>query len=198
MKHLLFLVAIISLALSSGCQSDPKNGGEDQKVDAQISDIEAQVALQDAPNPEQLKTLIRLYEEHANKYPERREVNANFLMKAADCARMLGNNAKAIALYDRIANEFRGTVQAPRALFLKGFLYDTELNRKDSALIVYRTFTWRYKNDPFLDDVQRLMDTLSVQYPEVVEKIEKKELDGGMISPAAKKKFEEQQKEAAN
>ena len=185
---------MLTLALEFGCQSDPGGGGEDQKVDARISDLEAEVALQDAPDQEQLKRLISLYEEHANKYPERREVNANFLMKAADCARMLGNNAKAISLYDRIADEFRGTVQAPRALFLKGFLYDTELNRKDSALIVYRTFTWRYKNDPFLDDVQRLMDTLSVQHPEVVKKIDKKDRGGAVVSPAVKKKLEGEKK----
>lgn len=201
MKHLLFLAALLSLTINFGCQSDTQDkGGEGQKVDARISDLEAEMALQDQPDPEKLKQLIQLYETHANKYPERREVNANFLMKAADCARMLNNNAKAIALYDRIANEFRGTVQAPRALFLKGFLYDTQLNRKDSALIVYRTFTWRYKNDPFLDDVQKLMDTLSAQYPEVVEKVEKKNRDGAIISPSVKKKLEaeQQKKKAAN
>ncbi len=194
MKRLFFLVAMAFLAILSACQSDSQTAGDDKKIDAQISDLEAALAVQENPEPEKLKQLIKLYEEHANKYPERREVNANFLMKAADCARRVDNEAKAIALYDRVANEFRGTVQAPRALFLKGYLYDTELNRKDSALIVYRTFTWRYKRDPLFDDVQKLVDSLSSQYPDIVEKIDKKDRNAGVISPEAKKKLEPEKK----
>lgn len=192
----MFFFVLGTLMLLFACQTDPKAPAEgDEKVDVSISKLEAKLALQDSADPASLRQLIQLYEAHANQYPERREVNANFLMKAADCARQLGNNAKAIALYDRISNEFTGTVQAPRALFLKGFLYDTELNRKDSALIVYKTFLWRYNKDPFRDDVQKLVDTLSAQYPEVVEKIDKKERDASIISPAERKKLEAQQNE---
>lgn len=193
MNRILLLLTAITLTILTSCQSDGsgQNGADGKKVDSQISDLESKMALEDTPEPKELKQLIKLYEEHVNQYPERREVNANFLMKAADCARMMGDDNKAIAMYDRIINEFIGTVQSPRALFLKGFLYDTKLNRKDSALLIYRTFLWRYKNDPFTDDVQQLADTLSKQYPDIAEKVDKKERAGSIIGSGGQKKPEE-------
>ena len=174
MTRPLLILTLAALVALAGCQSDADQS-QTVKVDRQISDLEMQLAAEDTPDPKQLKKLLELYEKHVDQYPERREVNANLLLRAADVALQLGRPKKAVALYDRLLTEFRGTSVESKALYLKTILYDKELQRPDSVLILGQTFLWRYRNDPFANDMQVLLDSVAARHPDVAQKVREKQ-----------------------
>ena len=168
----LSIILFSGILLLTACQSD---GGENgKKLDKEIAEFETKMAAETQPTPEQLTELIKLYEKHVEKYPERKETNVAFLMKAAEAARAKNDFKKAIAIYGRIISDFLWHDKAARALFMKGYTYDNDLAMKDSAVVIYNTFLQRYPRSDFADDAQFLLDNIAKTNAEIIDEFEKK------------------------
>jgi outer membrane protein assembly factor BamD (BamD/ComL family) len=167
------MILISGILLFTACQSD---GGENgRKLDAQIADLEQQLAIESQPTPAQFTQLIKLYEKHVEKYPERKETNVAFLLKAAEAARAKSDFKKAIAIYDRIVDEYPRHKKAARALFMKGYTYDNDLEMKDSAVVIYNTFLRRHRYSEFADDAKFLLENIGKTNAEIIEEFERKQ-----------------------
>lgn len=179
MKNAVLFFPVAVLVLFS-CRNDGVQ--IDGKVDETIGNIETEIEVSGTATEEQLARLIRLYEIYVDSFPERKEVSANFLMRAADNARQLGRYGKSIALYERVLKEFPGTESAPRAMFRQGYLYEHELNRPDSALLLYDTFRHRFRLHPALRTVEYRIDSLAMAFPEIYETIMDKQSAPAVMS----------------
>ncbi|TAK34661.1 MAG: outer membrane protein assembly factor BamD [Saprospiraceae bacterium] len=181
----LSMILFSGVLLFSACQSDEGDNGK--KLDKQISEAEQKMAAESKPTPEQLTQLIKLYEQHVEKYPERKETNVAFLMKAAEAARAKSDFKKALEIYDRVIAGFRGHEKAARALFMKGYTYDNDLVMKDSAVVFYKTFLQRYPRSEFADDAKFLLENIGKTNAEIIEEFEKKQkAQGGSSSLSGK------------
>lgn len=101
--------------------------------------------------------------------------SAQWLNQAAETARAIKNNPKALLLYDWIYTKFPGHEKAPQALFLKGFILDEEMDRKEEARTVYERFLQQYPNDDFADDAQFLLDNLDKNEEEIIRQFEQQQ-----------------------
>lgn len=95
-----------------------------------------------------------------------------WLAKAAEIARATKKNAKALELYEWIYDQYPSFEKAPQALFLRAFILDEELNRKEEAEEAYRLFLERYPDDEFADDAQFLLDNLNKNEEEIINEFE--------------------------
>lgn len=101
--------------------------------------------------------------------------SAKWLNQAAETARAIKNNPKALLLYEWIYTKFPGYDKAPQALFLKGFILDEEMGRKEEARAVYERFIQQYPNDDFADDAQFLLDNLDKDEGEIIRQFEQQQ-----------------------
>lgn len=101
--------------------------------------------------------------------------SAKWLNQAAETARAIKNNAKALFLYEWIYTKFPEYEKAPQALFLKGFILDEEMNQKEEARAVYELFLQQYPDDDFADDAQFLLENLDRNEDEIIKQFEEQQ-----------------------
>jgi tetratricopeptide (TPR) repeat protein len=100
---------------------------------------------------------------------------AKWLSQAAETARAIKRNPKALQIYDWIYTRYPDYERAPQALFLKGFILDEDLNRKEEARAVYELFLERYPDNDFADDAQFLLDNLNKNEEEIINQFQDRE-----------------------
>jgi tetratricopeptide (TPR) repeat protein len=153
------------------CKSDPT---AQTGIDAEVANLEKSVAADDKPDPAKLEKMVNLYLKYVETYPDRRNMNVPYLMKAGEAARLLGQFNKAIAIYDKVITDYRTSERTPQAYFMKGYTYDNDLNKEDSARIVYEYFIKFYPNDQFTDDATFLLQNLGKSDEEMIEQLQEK------------------------
>jgi len=75
---------------------------------------------------------------------------------------------KAIVYYKRVIEEFRDKHEAEQSLFMIGFINANELNRIDSAKIVYESFLKKYPKSQFADAAQLELNNLGKTPEEIL------------------------------
>ena len=133
----------------------------------QMFGSEKQFAV-DLPRVEQF---VSLSESYALSYPEDPKV-PELLMKAAQAAKSGGQAPKAIELFDWVYQIYPKSEDAPIALFLKGFTYETDLKQKDFAMDVYKLFLKKFPTHARAKEVQFLLDNINVSEKELLQKLE--------------------------
>jgi len=111
---------------------------------------------------------------HALAYPNSAS-SPNYLYKAAEVAKSIRSNQKALSLYDWILEEYPNYEKAPTTLFIKGFIIENELKNVDLAKTVYNEFLTKYPQHDLADDVQFLLDNLGKSDEEIAKIIEQKQ-----------------------
>jgi TolA-binding protein len=77
---------------------------------------------------------LAAYKKYAATFPED-SASPAYLFKAADLAHGMRKNKEAIELYGTFISKYPDHPKSPPSLFLAGFIYDTDLQQKDSAKI---------------------------------------------------------------
>ncbi|MBL7803542.1 MAG: tetratricopeptide repeat protein [Saprospiraceae bacterium] len=99
----------------------------------------------------------------------------DLLMKAAGVAKTIGNARQAIQLYYAVESKMPQHPKAPTALFMKGFVYENDVNDLEKAKATYEEFLKRYPNDPdYADDAQNALKLLGKSPEEIVREFEQK------------------------
>ncbi len=117
------------------------------------------VASDKGPDTLLTQQYIALSEAHSLGFPASAETPP-FLFKAAGWANALGNQAKALQLYDWISTYYPGHPKAKESLMMKGFLLDTAFGRREEAKQVYSRFLEKYPKDSLADDAKYLLENL--------------------------------------
>jgi len=111
---------------------------------------------------------------HALAYPNSAS-SPNYLYKAAEVAKSIRSNQKALTLYDWILEEYPNYEKAPTTLFIKGFIIENELKNVELAKSVYEEFLSKHPNHDLADDVKFLLDNLGKSDEEIAKIIEQKQ-----------------------
>lgn len=146
----------------------------DKTVDNYILDLGKSIF--DNPDQNGLNRLastqyIDACQAHALAYPNSAS-SAEYLYKAAEVAKSIRSNQKALSLYDWILDEFPDYEKASTTLFIKGFIIDNELKNMELAKEVYQEFLDKYPDHDLADDVQFLRDNLGKSDEEIHKIIE--------------------------
>ena len=116
---------------------------------------------------------IDLVEVHSIVAPKD-TLSPKMLFEAAETARSLEDYERAINIFDVIYAQYKEYPNAGRALFLKAFTLDNNLEQYEEAGKLYRQFVKEFPNDEFADDTEFLLKNLGKSDEEIIKSFEAK------------------------
>lgn len=147
MKRIALLVLATVLMVACGPSREERIN---QIEDFEDSIFESAIAA----DPDMADQLTELYVAFADKYPSD-SLSPQYLMKAADMQSNVLHTERAVALFDRVINEYPDFDEVPMCYFLKGNAL--ELNSQiDEAKAAYEEFISKYP-DHYMADQTRIM-----------------------------------------
>ncbi len=147
MKRIALLVLATVLMVACGPSREERIN---QIEDFEDSIFESAIAA----DPDVADQLTELYVAFADKYPSD-SLSPQYLMKAADMQSNVLHTERAVALFDRVINEYPDFDEVPMCYFLKGNAL--ELNSQiDEAKAAYEEFISKYP-DHYMADQTRIM-----------------------------------------
>jgi TolA-binding protein len=160
-KKLLFVI-IISLtffACSKTSDKDYMKMASEKEKEGKISEALSDYSNLVAEYPESelaSEAIIKqasLY--HENKVENVNQIEA--LNKAAD-------------LFITVSEKYPETEQAPRSLFMAGFIYANDIQDFTKAKAVYNLFLQKYPDDELADDAKEELDNMGLTPEEILKK----------------------------
>jgi tetratricopeptide (TPR) repeat protein len=118
-----------------------------------------------------VEQFISLSESYALAYPGDNRTKG-ILMTAAQTAQTAKRGARAIEFFDWVWRYYPDSEEAPLALFLKGFLYETDLNNKEFAIDTYKLFIKKYPDHPRKKEAEFLLQNIHTPDNELIKKLE--------------------------
>ena len=141
-------------------------------------DIIGQLAIERLENPDQ----YGINKEASFKYVDACEAYAlsnprgpnaaEYLFDAAEMAKLLRTNHKALNIYDWLVSKYPNYEKTPSALFIKAFILENEMNNIDEARLAYQLFLEKYPDNDFADDARFSLENLGKSPDEVLKAIE--------------------------
>ncbi len=134
------------------------NSNNEKHDDAKaIADLEHKV-LTDAKSidPSTADSLVVLYKQYADKYPED-TLSVAYLYRAADVLANRKECLPAVDLLDKIEEKYPQSDYAPQASFLKGVIFQDVCLNKEKAAESFNTFIAKYPNSPLVNDAKGLL-----------------------------------------
>lgn len=149
-------------------------GNGKQKLQSEISAGE-QNLKKDASgivDHQKAAAVIHLYISYADKFPDD-SLSAEYLFRAADVTNGIHQPDKAIELYERVQG-FKTYSKTPVALFLQGFIAETELQNMQKAKQFYEKFLKLYPDHQLAADVKISLSNLGKSPDEIIREFELK------------------------
>ena len=158
-----------SIVLFFSCNQKPK-----LDVDKQI--LEKEAILFDGSmqfNAVAAEELVKLYLIRVDSMPKD-TLTADYLYKAADVSINLTNHSRTLILLNRFQNEFPKHEKVAMCLFLKGFVYENQMNDTAQARKVYEEFIYRFPQNDFVEDARIAVRNLGKSPEELIREFEGK------------------------
>jgi outer membrane protein assembly factor BamD (BamD/ComL family) len=184
-KYSAILITIISVMIIVSCGGPSKD-----KEMAKIKELEKKKAASEKSgiiNREKAAELITAYKAFADKFPKD-TVSASYLFKGAQLSMNINNGKGAIEIFDRIIKDFPEHTKVPDCIFLKGFVYETQLNDLVKAKQSYQEFLKKYPKSDLADDAQASINNLGKSPDELVKEFEAKAKEDSAKTKAVVKK----------
>lgn len=165
---LLSILALISIYFAA-CSSSK------EKYETKINELEKNLFSEKniSINKINAEELINSYIEFAEKFPADSN-SAKYLFNAADISMNILESDKAISIYNKIINDYPNFKKAPECLFLKGFVYENNLNDLEKAKTIYLEFIEKYPDNDFADDAKISIENLGKTPEQLILEFEKK------------------------
>jgi len=173
----IFIILITSSFLFFSCNSNsPKETEQTSESQVTIEDIttlEGKLFGEEMASPDLVnaKKLIDLYITYVNQNPKD-ELSPEMLFKAADITMNLSSAPNTIALFNRIIMEYPDYENIPTIMFLKGFVYEDQLQDYEKAGKCYIEFLEKYPESDFADDAKVSLDNLGKSPEELIKEFE--------------------------
>jgi outer membrane protein assembly factor BamD (BamD/ComL family) len=167
MRNWIVLFVIGAALLAMGCS------GRKQMI-KQLTTLEAElteVAFEGQGVEEAAKYLEKV-RAFADKYPND-TLSATYLFRAFGVARGLRDYAKAASFTEEIWTEYPSTAVAPEALFMTGFMYDTDAKDMENARKYYQLFLDKYPTHALSANAKDFLGLTEKDPLEMVEEFEK-------------------------
>jgi tetratricopeptide (TPR) repeat protein len=167
MKRTYILFFIILFIVS--CRSEKEKLTENiKKNEKELSNDSTQVV-----NRKKAEEMINLYKEYAERYKED-TTSAEYLFRAGDISNGIGDYKKAIELYAK-CTEYNNYSKQPIALFLQGFIYETQLGDMVNAKRIYELFLQKYPDNKLANDVRFSLDNLGKSPEDLIKMFEQRD-----------------------
>ena len=167
-RNLLLLLGLVAFIASCGPsqEKDAANikNAEDTLFAAKEGFIDRTKALE----------LVDMYVNYADTYPAD-SMAVEYLFKGAEFCLNLGEGERAIALYDRVINEYPDFRKVPECLFLKGYVYENYLGDLEQAKAIYTEFIEKYPDNEFSDDAAISIQNLGKSPEELIKQFEEQQ-----------------------
>jgi TolA-binding protein len=137
---------------------------QDPKAEA-LQEIESLEAILFKVQTEVLDTLaaaktINAYRDYARMYP-RDEHTPDFLFKAGDLSRGIGDLWEATKLFNMVSTSYSYHELAPRALFIQGLCFQ-ELGQEEYARYSFEDVISKYPDNELVDDAGAMLQMLEL------------------------------------
>jgi hypothetical protein len=100
---------------------------------------------------------------------------ADHLNEAAKVAKSIRAFPVSLELYDWIITDYLQTPYGPKAMFLKAFTLENDLNDLESARIAYEAYLKSWPQDDFADDARILLDNLGKDPSELIRQFQQQQ-----------------------
>ncbi|HOW26373.1 MAG TPA: tetratricopeptide repeat protein [Bacteroidales bacterium] len=167
MKRLAFSgLIMVLIVMATSCS-------QKGKLDKQIKDLEEEIfsVTDQAINTEKTAQLVDAYIAYADAYPGDKKA-PEYLFNAGNVAMNLLDPKKAIAVFDRILQDYPDYERIPHCLFLKAFINENQMNQLGQAEMLYREFLQKYPGHEFADDAELSLKNLGKSPEELLEQFQ--------------------------
>jgi outer membrane protein assembly factor BamD (BamD/ComL family) len=165
----LILVAGLAIMFFSCSQSTSKT----PDLSTQIKELEKTLYSEDSNfNPDDAARLMVLYARYADSLPDD-PISPEYLFKAADISMYRSDAMNTISLLDLFLQRYSAHERAAMSLFLKAFVFDTQLGDTASARQYYEEFISLYPNEEFVEDAKIAIKNLGKSPEELINEFEK-------------------------
>lgn len=118
------------------------------------------------PDLQKVDVLMRLYLEYAEKFADD-TLSPSCLFKAGELALSSGRFEEAVGCFDKV-QRYPRFARCPDALFLQGFIADSNLRDPERAEKYYMDFLERYPDHPLAHDVRTMITQLTLSPEELI------------------------------
>jgi TolA-binding protein len=115
---------------------------------------------------------IIAYTDFAKYFPND-SMTAGFVFKAATQALTLGQNDKAISLYDMVATKYPQSRYVPQSILGEGFIYDNNMKDTAKAHAKYSELIQKFPNDSLASNARQAIKLLGMTPDEIGKYFEK-------------------------
>ena len=165
MKRILFVLFIATAMLS--CNNQEKERTNILELEKNMVDGNGVLNVASADK------LIEAYLNYANQFPND-EISPDFLFKAVDISVAYNalNPQKTIDITNVLINNYPDFEMTPMAMFIKGFVYENQMNNYEKALDTYHHFLDKYPNNPMAADVEASIRNIGIPLDELIKTFE--------------------------
>jgi len=117
--------------------------------------------------------IVRHYGNFAEKYPDD-DKTPNFLFKAGEVSMSLNRSGEAIKYFTDLNDKYSSFDKSAYALFLVGFVYDTQIGDTANAKIAYEKFIETYPNHEMVGDAKASIGMLGKSPEDIIKEFEAK------------------------
>ena len=167
-----FLLFLLGSLLTS-CQSSG-NEAQAQQEALQALELQLLTAQEVNINLEVAEEFLEKSQAYALAFPKD-SLAPSYLFKAAEVSRGLHQYGNAIKLAGQVWREYPEFEKAPDAVFLQGFIYDTDLGDTLNARSYYERFLEKYPEHPFAVNVTELLSVLGKDPEALIREFQQKE-----------------------
>ena len=180
-RHLPLLLLCFSLLCA--CSDKAAKGNAQQKEEStnpvklqeEIKSLEAELKSQDGKKMDKAKVaeLIEKSQLFAKSFPKHETAPA-LLFRAADVARGTGNPSLGVQIWGTLMQAYPDYERTPDALFLTGFTYENNLNKKEEARKYYNKFLNDYPDHALFNQVKQTLDQIDKSPEELIKEFQRK------------------------
>lgn len=149
-----------------------ENSTSTQEVETAISELKTE----EQPKPEQVEKLFTVVEKYSKANPKA-EKTPEYLELVAKYHTVLGNNEKAIAIYDNLFENYKQYKGNADALFMKAFILENNMYKKNQAKAVYQQYINLFPQGDFARDAQFAIDNMDKTPEELMEMLKQRSLE---------------------
>ena len=174
-----FGIAVFTLA---SCGSSEEKGHEEVKMtretmQSQIDSMEARLHARPEMEYATANATVSLYADFARNFPDDPKT-PEYLFKAGEISSSMQQGKQAIDYFSTVYNKYPGYDKSAYALFLQGFIYESQLNDTAKARTVYEEVIRKYPEHKLAEDAKASIDNLGKSPEELIKEFEKKNPGG--------------------
>ncbi|MFN8153182.1 MAG: tetratricopeptide repeat protein [Bacteroidia bacterium] len=167
---------LIVLTVLAGCVRPQ----EKLQKDIEAAEKEMSMSADAQPSFDRADSLIKLYLNYSDQYKDD-TLSPVYMFKAGDLCMKTGRYQQAIDLFGYI-QRYKGFRHLGDALFLRGFIYDSQLGDTASARKCYQEFLAAYPGHEFADDAHHLIENLDLSPDQLIQKLQNGQVADSTLS----------------